>query len=229
MLTRYGTDNIIIMLIIGALFLVGSFYFDSKWLTYPLGFAGVLLIVFTLWFFRDPIRMTPEKALKDESYIVAPADGKIVEIVDEVEKYYIKDDSKRISIFLSPLDVHVNRLPATGKIEFYEYFKGDYLVAFHPKSSELNEHSRIGMMTKYGKVYFKQIVGILARRLVCEIQVGDLVKVGDQFGMMKFGSRMDVAFDPGTEIFVKVGDKVVGGETIIARLEKSNKIKKSSE
>ena len=121
---------------------------------------------------------------------------------------------------LVALDVHVNRTPATGEVKFYEYYKGEYLVAFHPKSSELNEHSRIGIENKYGKVFFKQIVGVLARRIVCDVKVGDKLNAGDKIGMMKFGSRMDIAIDPNSEILVKVGDRVVAGETIIAKLPK---------
>src|SRR5690606_35198914 len=101
---------------------------------------------------------------------------------------------------------HVNRTPATGEVKFYEYYEGEYLVAFHPKSSELNEHSRIGIENKYGKVFFKQIVGVLARRIVCDVKVGDKLSAGDKIGMMKFGSRMDIAIDPNSEILVKVGD-----------------------
>jgi phosphatidylserine decarboxylase len=113
----------------------------------------------------------------------------------------------------------VNRSPVSGRVEYFKYNPGDYLVAYHPKSSELNEHSLIGVMTSHGKVMFKQIVGIIARRIVCVVNQGDSLTVGQQIGMMKFGSRMDVMFDPNTEIFVKVGDKVIGGETIIAKLK----------
>ena len=224
MLTKYGTDNIIIMFLVGALFIAIAYFISNiKILNYILYTLGIVLIIFTFIFFRDPERNVPQKVLEDESYIIAPADGKVVNIEEVFEKYYLKADSKRISIFLSPIDVHVNRTPAKGKVDFYEYFEGDYLVAFHPKSSELNEHSRIGVLNKYGKVYFKQIVGVLARRIVCDIKVGDELEAGDKIGMMKFGSRMDVAISPESEIYVKVGDRVVAGETIIARLPKKDK------
>ncbi len=221
MLTKYGIDNIIFMLVIGMLLLVIAYLTSNiKILSWVLYTLGGFFIVFTFVFFRDPERTVPQKVIEDESYIIAPADGKVVNIEEEVEKYYLKGESKRISVFLSPIDVHVNRTPAKGEIEFYEYFEGDYLVAFHPKSSELNEHSRIGLKNKYGKVYFKQIVGLLARRIVCDVRVGDKLEAGDKIGMMKFGSRMDIAISPDSEIFVKVGDRVVAGETIIARLKK---------
>jgi phosphatidylserine decarboxylase len=224
MLTKYGLDNIIVMLLTGLLLIIIPYFTSNmkvlNWVLYSL---GGFLIIFTFVFFRDPDRTIPSKVLQDESYIIAPADGKVVNIEDEFEKYYLKSDSKRISIFLSPIDVHVNRTPAKGVVDFYEYFEGDYLVAYHPKSSELNEHSRIGVLNKYGKVYFKQIVGVLARRIVCDVKVGDTLEAGDKIGMMKFGSRMDIAISPESEIYVKVGDRVVAGETIIARLPKKDK------
>lgn len=223
MLSNYGTNNIVVMLALGAIMVgLGAYFFSNKFASIPLLIAGILLILFTLWFFRDPERVLPEEAKKDKSLVISPADGKIVEIVEETESFYLKADSKRISIFLSPLDVHVNRAPVTGIVEFYHYNKGDYIIANHPKASELNEQSRIGVKTDFGKVFFKQIVGIVARRLVCELKVGDTVSAGARFGMMKFGSRMDIAVAPNTEIYVKVGDRVVAGETIIAKLKGSN-------
>jgi len=220
MFTKYGTDNLIVMLIVSAVLLILSFIFSKSWVAYPLAAVGILLAAFAMWFFRDPERKIPEKAVNDESYILAPADGKVVEIKKIHENKYLNADAVQISIFLSPLDVHVNRSPVTGKVELYKYIPGDYLVAYHPKSSELNEHSLIGVETKYGKVLFKQIVGIVARRLVCELKEGDSLHSGQKFGMMKFGSRMDVIVDTKTEINIKLGEKVVGGETIIGRLKK---------
>lgn len=220
MLTRYGTDNIVIMLAIGVALVFSLWYLPKYWLSIPIALLGLLLIIFTFWFFRDPDRTVPREAIEDSTILISPADGKIVEIVEEPEKYYMKENVRRISIFLSPLDVHVNRSPVSGKVEFYAYNPGKYLVAYHPKSSELNEQSRIGVMTAHGKVFFKQIVGIVARRLVCELKVGDSVQVGEKFGMMKFGSRMDVMVPLDAEINVKIGDRVVAGETKIARLNK---------
>ncbi len=218
MLTRYGLDNAIPMLLIGISIIVASFMFTTGWVTYLLCMPGVLLTSFTLWFFRDPERIVPKEVLEDPSLMISPADGKVVQIIDVEDKYYLKSKAKQISIFLSPLDVHVNRSPVSGAIEYYDYFPGKYLVAYAPKASEENEHSKIGVMTPCGKVLFKQIVGILARRIVADIKVGDSIKAGDQFGMMKFGSRMDIIVDPATEFKVEVGQKVVGGETIIAKL-----------
>jgi len=208
------------MFAISLVFLVGSYYFRNNPMGFILGVLGVILAFFTIWFFRDPDRRIPESVINNEAMIIAPADGKVVEIIEEFEKHYLKTDSKRISIFLSPLDVHVNRSPVAGVVDFYEYVPGDYLVAYHPKSSELNEHSRIGVKNQYGKVFYKQIVGLLARRIVCELKVGDKIGAGEKFGMMKFGSRMDVALPMDSEILIKKGDRVVAGETIIAKLKR---------
>ncbi|HPU24425.1 MAG TPA: phosphatidylserine decarboxylase family protein [Candidatus Kapabacteria bacterium] len=218
MLTKYGTDNIIVMLIIGGILIFSPLFVSNNYLSITFFTLGLLLIMFTFWFFRDPDRKVPEEAKTDTSLVLSPADGKVVEIVEEDENYYLKDKVRRISIFLSPLDVHVNRVPATGEIEFYDYNPGKYLVAYHPKSSELNEQSRIGLRTPHGKIFFKQIVGIVARRLVCELKVGDKVNAGDKFGMMKFGSRMDVMVPLDAEVLVKVGDRVKACETIISKL-----------
>ena len=220
MLTKYGTNNIVIMLGIGIIFIIGGLFINRLWVSLILEILGILLIAFTLWFFRDPERKIPESAKNDNSIVLSPADGKIVEIVDEKENIFIKDKCIRISIFLSPLDVHVNRSPVTGKIEYFRYHPGEYLVAWHPKSSEKNEQTHIGVVNEYGKIFFKQIVGVLARRLVWDIKEGDSLKAGQRFGMMKFGSRMDISISPNSEINIKVADKVTAGITQIAKLKK---------
>ena len=124
-----------------------------------------------------------------------------------------------MSIFLSPLNVHVNRVPADGVIEYVRYVPGDYLVAWHPKASEKNERSEIGLRHPSGtKILFKQIAGAVARRIVYHLSVGDTVKAGERFGLVKFGSRMDVLVPPGTPLDVAVGDRVTAGETILGRI-----------
>ncbi len=220
MLTRYGLDNAIPMLFVGVAIAFSSIYFVDGMLSILLSLPGFALTAFTLWFFRDPKRNIPPEVLEDQSMVISPADGKVVQIIDVEDKYYLNKKAKQISIFLSPLDVHVNRSPVSGEIEYYDYFPGKYLVAYAPKASEENEHSKIGVNTPYGKVLFKQIVGILARRIVADVKVGEQIKAGDQFGMMKFGSRMDIIVDYDTKFFVEVGQRVIGGETIIAQLPK---------
>ncbi len=220
MLTKYGYDNAIPMLVIGfSLILLSGFVLQYAW-AWISAILGIIIILFTLWFFRDPERVIPAEALNDQSIIIAPADGKIVEILEMEEKEFFKGKARQISIFLSPLDVHVNRSPVSGKVEFYRYMQGDYMVAWHPKASELNEQSRIGVQNEYGKVFFKQITGVLARRIVCTVKQGDKLSTGEQIGMMKFGSRMDIILPLDAEILVQKDERTRGGETIIARLKK---------
>lgn len=219
MLSRYGTDNIIVMLGVAIVLIVFAFVVDRVWLSSIMGTAGFLLLLFTLWFFRDPDRTVSAEAQSVPSIVVSPADGRVVEIVTEREERYLKQEVRRISIFLSPLDVHVNRIPVSGVVKYYEYTPGQYLIANHPKSSELNEQTNIGVENSYGRMLFRQIVGVVARRLVCELKEGDSVSVGDRFGMMKFGSRMDILLDPRAEVFVKVGDRVRAAETLIADMK----------
>lgn len=177
---------------------------------------GAVLFLFTCWFFRDPKRTISEV---DDLTLISPADGKVVVIQDVDEPLYLKGPAKQISIFLSPLNVHVNRIPVGGEIEFDEYVPGDYLVAWHEKASELNERSQLGVRhTKGHKVLFKQIAGAVARRIVYHVTVGDSVSTGQRFGIVKFGSRMDILVPPGSDILVNLDDKVQGGIHPIARL-----------
>jgi phosphatidylserine decarboxylase len=220
MLTKYGYDNAIPMLIIGfSLILLSGFVLQNAW-SWISAILGIIIILFTLWFFRDPQRIIPSSAISDPSIIIAPADGKIVEIIEMEEREFFKGKARQISIFLSPLDVHVNRSPVSGTVEFYRYMQGDYMVAWHPKASELNEQSRIGVQNEFGKVFFKQITGVLARRIVCTVTQGDVLETGEQIGMMKFGSRMDIVLPLDAEILVHKDERTRGGETIIARLKK---------
>jgi phosphatidylserine decarboxylase len=208
------------MLIIGfSLILLSGFVLQNAW-SWISAILGIIIILFTLWFFRDPQRIIPSSAISDPSIIIAPADGKIVEIIEMEEKEFFKGKARQISIFLSPLDVHVNRSPVSGTVEFYRYMQGDYMVAWHPKASELNEQSRIGVQNEFGKVFFKQITGVLARRIVCTVKQGDVLETGEQIGMMKFGSRMDIILPLDAEILVHKDERTRGGETIIARLKK---------
>ena len=178
-----------------------------------------LVIAFTLYFFRDPQRTPPPEAAQG-FLLLAPADGKVV-VVDTVdfEPLYLKGPARQVSIFLSPLNVHVNRAPADGVIEFDQYVSGEYLVAWHPKASEKNERSQLGLRHQTGtKVLFKQIAGAVARRIVYHISVGDTVRAGERFGIVKFGSRMDLLVPPHVLLDVKVGDRVTAGETILGRI-----------
>ena len=182
-------------------------------LTYVL---AALVLGFTLYFFRDPHRIPPSAA---SDLLLAPADGKVVVVEDVHEPLYLKGPARQISIFLSPLNVHVNRIPADGVIEFDDYVPGDYLVAWHPKASLQNERSQLGLRHPSGiKVLFKQIAGAVARRIVYHVTVGDEVKAGERFGIVKFGSRMDVLVPPSVEVEVQVGDRVQAGLTVLGRI-----------
>lgn len=176
-----------------------------------------LMLAFTLYFFRDPHRVPPAEA---SNLLLSPADGKVVLLQDVAhEPLYIKGPAKQLSIFLSPLNVHVNRSPADGVIEFDEYVPGEYLVAWHEKASEKNERSQLGLRHPGGtKILFKQIAGAVARRIVYHISVGDTVKAGERFGIVKFGSRMDVLVPPHIHFDVQIGDRVRAGLTVIGHI-----------
>ncbi len=170
---------------------------------------------FTMFFFRDPDRKVPAG-----DYILAPADGKVISIAMVREETYLQSSARQITIFLSLGDVHVNRVPVSGTVEHVAYFPGKYLVAWHPKASELNERAEFGIRHPSGlKVFYRQITGFVARRIVFHTKVGDKAVAGDRFGLMKFGSRMDILVPEDMEILVSKGDKTVGGVTVLAHPE----------
>ena len=173
--------------------------------------------IFVLFFFRDPQRTPPDGA---ENLVLSPADGKVISIESVHEPDFIKGQAIRISIFLSVFDVHVNRIPADGIIQQAEYIPGRYLVAWHPKASEENERSSLGLVHPSGqKVLFNQVAGGVARRIIFHVSQGDLVAAGQRYGIIRFGSRMDVYVSPSVPLSVHIGDRVRGGETILGRLE----------
>ena len=141
--------------------------------------------------------------------------AKYLFVKDVYDNKYINGKAKQISIFMSPLDVHVNRIPIDGKLEYLKYHKGEFVAAFEDKASENNERCEFGIQSKYGKILFTQVAGFLARRIVYEIKPGDTVKIGERFGMIKFGSRVDVVVPEEWTAKVKKGDHVTAGETIL--------------
>ena len=175
------------------------------------GFIALLLFAFTVFFFRDPRRAIPP----GPEHIVSPADGRVIAVGEagRVEGY--DGPARTVAIFLSVWDVHVNRNPVDGKIARVEYRKGDFKRAYLSDASEHNEQTRILIESPRGKVLVRQIAGILARRIVCRLKEGDAVVRGERFGMIKFGSRTELALPPSVRLRVSVGDKVRGGETII--------------
>ena len=174
---------------------------------------ALIFLILVLQFFRNPKRA----ALESETQIIAPVDGKIV-IIQEVEELeYFQDKRLQVSIFMSPLNVHVTRYPATGKIKFSKYHPGKYLVAWHPKSSELNERTTIVIDNPtYGSILYRQIAGAVARRIVNYAKVGDMAVQGNDAGFIKFGSRIDLFLPPGTPLSVGLNERVKGGITTVS-------------
>ncbi len=180
----------------------------------PLSVLAVILFIFCFYFFRNPERVCPD-ALHDPSIIISPADGKIVDIasITDSDRY-----QQKISIFLSPLDVHVNWTPIAGKVAKVAYKPGLFLPAFLPKSSEMNEHNDVEIIDAHNRtLLIRQIAGTVARRIVCWIKQGDTVAAGQKYGMIKFSSRIDIFFSSQVKIEVKIGQKVIGGSTVIGR------------
>jgi len=169
------------------------------------------LTIFMAYFFRDPERKIPE----GENIFVSPADGKVILIKDIYEKDYLKSNSKEVSIFMSPLDVHVNRAPCEGKVAIVKYTPGRFIAAYKDESSLKNENIVMVLEGKQGRVLVRQVAGFLARRAICRAKLGDLLKRGDRYGIIKFGSRLDVYLPENTKILIKLGDKVKAGETVI--------------
>lgn len=211
MITKYGINTFVILASLSLVIIIASFFINNNYIKFTLLIVGILFLLFNINFFRDPERNTPAQ----ENIIVSSADGKIISIREVFEKRFLNDNAIQVSIFMSPLDVHVNRIPISGTIDYLNYVKGNYLVAFHDKADLRNERTEIGITSKYGKVLFTQIAGYIARRIVFNIRPGDTVKAGERFGMIKFGSRSDIIVPKKWILKVKVGDRVKAGETII--------------
>ena len=182
------------------------------------GSAGAVplfvLAAFFLYFFRDPDRDSPQ----DPALVLSPADGRVLVAGPADPTATPPGEWKQISIFLSPMDVHVNRTPVSGRVTKVDFRQGKFLPAYHHDAASTNERSEVWVDHGGLPVVFRQIVGILARRVVCRVQPGAELKAGERFGIMKFGSRMDVFLPPSAELKVKVGDTVIGGVTVIAVL-----------
>jgi len=217
-MTRYGKNTVIKIYFISLVIIAISIFLTLIYIKLLLLATGLFLLIFTSYFFRDPKRTLPEKITEKD--IISPADGKIVGIKKIINKYtdlFNDDELMQLSIFLSPLNVHINRYPISGKINHYFYFEGKYFAAFKDKASEVNEQTEIGIVKNNNQLVMKQIAGFLARRIVAELHPDDYVTVGEKFGMIKFGSRVDLIFKCNTEIFVKLNDVVKAGETVLAK------------
>ena len=189
---------------------------DTNWLKMTIQIAALLLLIIILQFFRNPKRTV----VLNENHIIAPVDGKVVVIEEVFESEYFKDKRLQISIFMSPINVHVTRYGLSGLVKFSKYHPGKFLVAWHPKASEENERTTIVIENKTcGEVLYRQIAGALARRIVNYAQEGMQVIQGTDAGFIKFGSRVDVFLPLGTPVNVVLNQKAIGGKTIIATKE----------
>ena len=211
MFTKYGYSTIGITFIVVFILIIISILVSNNFVKIPLILLSVILIIFTINFFRDPDRQTPQK----NNIVVSPADGRVLFVKEVIDDKFINDKAKLVSIFMSPLNVHVNRIPITGKIDYLKHIKGDYLAAFEDKASERNERTEIGITNSSGKVLFTQIAGFIARRIVCDLKIGDSVNIGNRFGMIKFGSRVDIIVPVKWQVKVNKDDNVTAGETIL--------------
>lgn len=195
---------------------------DLNWLRWIIYFLSFALFVIILQFFRSPSIIVQ----KNEEQVICPADGKVVVIEETEETEYLKDRRIQISVFMSPINVHVNRNPISGIVKYSKYHAGKFLVAWHPKSSTENERTTVVIENKNGvAVLFRQIAGALARRIVCYSKEGEEAIQGEQFGFIKFGSRVDVFLPIGSVINVDLNQIVKGGITVLAHLKSESKKK----
>lgn len=191
------------------------FYPASPYIQNSVIFVSIIIYLLILQFFRNPVF----DISRHEKHVLAPADGKVVVIEETEETEYLKGRRKQVSIFMSPVNVHVNRMPVGGTISFYKYHPGKYLVAWHPKSSTENERTTVVVKMKDGaEILFRQIAGALARRIRCYVSEGQKLEQGQEFGFIKFGSRVDIFLPLDAKVVVKIGDITKGGRTIIAEL-----------
>ena len=202
------------LLIVGSLFLIIDFI-EIPWLVKTLQIALLTFFILILQFFRNPKRHTK----RNDEQVISPVDGKVVVIEEVEESEYFKDKRLQVSVFMSPINVHVTRYPIGGKVVFSKYHPGKYLVAWHPKSSEENERTTVVVENAtFGKVLYRQIAGALARRIVNYAKKDQNVVQGSDAGFIKFGSRVDLFLPLNTKLKVQLNQKVKGGESIIAEL-----------
>ena len=217
MFTKYGYDTLsYIVVFVFTLFVIAIFV-NAKTLKIILFAGGILFLIFSLYFFRDPKRNIPGK----DNIVLSPADGKILVIKKVSEERFLKGEAYQISIFMSPLDVHVNRVPISGEVKYLKRVGGKYFAAFNNKADTANERVEIGIETKGGfKILFTQVAGIIARRIVNTLKNNQIVNKGEEFGMIKFGSRSDVFVPISCKLLVKEGEQVYAGETILSEINK---------
>ncbi|MFV8372990.1 phosphatidylserine decarboxylase family protein [Flavobacterium sp. LB2P74] len=214
MFHKEGTQSILLGTIFTAVVLLLSDNFiDTNWIKMAIQIATLLLLIIILQFFRNPKRTV----IINENHILAPVDGKVVVIEEVFESEFFKDKRLQISIFMSPINVHVTRYGLSGIVKFSKYHPGKFLVAWHPKASEENERTTVVIENKtFGEILYRQIAGALARRIVNYAEEGMQVIQGTDAGFIKFGSRVDIFLPLGTQVNVVLNQKAIGGKTIIA-------------
>jgi phosphatidylserine decarboxylase len=214
MFHKEGTQSILLGTIFTAVvFLLTDYFVHTEWIRMTIEIATLLLLIIILQFFRNPKRTVEI----NENHIIAPVDGKVVVIEEVYEGEFFKDKRIQVSIFMSPINVHVTRYALSGIVKFSKYHPGKFLVAWHPKASEENERTTIVIENKtFGAILYRQIAGALARRIVNYAQEGMQVVQGTDAGFIKFGSRVDIFLPLGTPINVVLDQKAIGGKTIIA-------------
>ncbi len=204
----------VLLLVFVGIIWASDYYFSDVVRNIIIGVSAILYLI-VLQFFRNPVFTVSKNA----KHVIAPADGKVVVIEEAEEPEYFKGKRKQISIFMSPFNVHVNRMPVEGSISYYKYHPGKYLVAWHPKSSTENERTTVvAKMGNGTEVLFRQIAGALARRIKCYVQQGQKLEQGQEFGFIKFGSRVDIFLPLDAKVTVNIDDVTKGGKTVIAEL-----------
>lgn len=215
---KEGFSTLVLLAVLLIIFNLG-FYFgisaDNFILTIPIG-ASVIFYLMVASFFRNPKR----NLVVNDEVVVSPCDGKVVVIEETVENEFYNDKRIQVSIFMSPANVHINRNPIKGKVEYLKYHPGKYLVAWHPKSSTENERNTVVLNNGNYSVLFRQIAGKVARKIVCYLKGGEMVNQGHEMGFIKFGSRVDLFLPLDSTIEIQLQQDVKGGETIIARIKK---------
>jgi phosphatidylserine decarboxylase len=213
---REGRSFLLAVLLILVIINGALWYFDLHLIFYIFVFISSVLMILFGQFFRVPSR----KLTKNPNYVISPADGKVVVIEKVFEPEYLKEERIQVSVFMSPFNVHQNRVPMSGTLEYYKYHVGEYLVAYHPKSSELNERNTAVITNDKGtKLLMRQIAGAVARRIRFYLKEGQKVEQGQELGFIKFGSRMDIFLPLDADIKVALGDKTKAGVSILAELK----------
>ena len=208
--------GLVLLLVLIILVVINLIFPKQTFFHFILYSAAVIFYFFVVRFFRDPIR----EVEPDDNVIISGADGKVVVIEDVFEKEYFKDKRKQVSVFMSPLDIHVNWFPVSGKVKYFRHNHGFYFIASKPKSSDENERTTTVIELKDGtEILFRQIAGTVARRIVCYATDGKEATQGENLGIIKFGSRFDLLLPLDTKVEVQIGQKVTGCETVMARLK----------